>query len=90
MAGYVGNLISYHDRRKGELSAFGVREPEQILMGPGPDVMQGSRADRWARRQARHRSGASGRFRHLAAVLPRDRHVKYKGQRVYYDKSSHS
>lgn len=64
----VGNLISYHDRREGELSAFGAREPEQLLMGPGPDVMQGSRADRWALRQARHRSG---RFRHHAAVLPR-------------------
>ena len=46
MAGYVGNLISYHDRREGELSEFGACEREQLVTGPGPDVMQGSRADR--------------------------------------------
>ena len=46
MAGYVGNLISYHDRREGGLSEFGVRRPEQLLMGAGTrDVMEGRRED---------------------------------------------
>ena len=74
MAGYVGNLISYHDRREGEAECVWSSCAGTIPdVTPGPGVLQGSRADRWARRQARHRSG---RFRQLAAVLPRRCHVK--------------
>lgn len=36
MAGYVGNLISYHDRREGELSEFGACKPGTIGDGTGP------------------------------------------------------
>jgi len=86
MAGYVGNLISYRDRREGELSAPGIDKPEQVLMGPGPGVME-SVADRWVRRQASLRSA---RIRDLAVLLPGKSYVKYKGQKMYYDKSSHS
>jgi len=43
MAGYVGNLISYHDRREGGLSENGVRRPEQQLMGPVPGCDAGGR-----------------------------------------------
>lgn len=89
MAGYVGNLISSHDRREGGLSAFGARNAGTIPDVTGPGLMQGSRADRWARcHRVRHVTGRG--------VLPPRRSssqsVPYKEQKVYmhYDKSSHS